>query len=106
MTCERSVNNLNQSDIICILVSDYFIASDYCFSKELAMALDRHNNNEAYLVPVIIRPTSGWHSLEFGKIKAVPKDGKAINEWNNPDSAWKDVTDEIRRLANVIQINK
>jgi internalin A len=47
--------NLEQADIILLLVSADFIASDYCYEKEMRRALERHENNETRVIPVIIR---------------------------------------------------
>src|SRR5262245_14882000 len=48
--------NLNSADIILLLVSVDFIASEFCWGKELTRALERHNAGEARVIPVILRP--------------------------------------------------
>ena len=36
---------LENANIILLLVSPYFIASDYCFNIEMTRAMERHNHN-------------------------------------------------------------
>jgi hypothetical protein len=38
-------------------------------------ALERHDNGEAIVVPIILRPCD-WQSAPFGRLVALPKDGK------------------------------
>lgn len=89
---------VNRADIILLLVSASFIASAYCYSREMARAMERHDSGEAHVVPIIVRDCD-WHSAPFGKLKAVPTDGKAIVSWTNFDAAYTDVAKEIRRLV-------
>lgn len=86
--------NLKRADIIVILVSSDFIASDYCYESELKLVLERHNKGEASLIPVIIRDVS-WRTAPFGKIQALPKDGKAVSTWSDRDTAWRNVAEGI-----------
>jgi hypothetical protein len=91
-------HEINRADIILLLVSASFIASAYCYSLEMARAMERHEKGEARVVPVIVRDCD-WHSAPFGKLKAVPTDGKPIVSWTNFDAAYTDVAKEIRRLV-------
>jgi hypothetical protein len=89
---------LEASDIIILLVSKYFIASDYCWSVEMKQAVERHAQGTAAVLPVILKPAD-WKTSPFGKLTALPKDGKPIIEWQNPDAAWADVAEGMRRLV-------
>ena len=42
--------NLQESDIILLLISSYFIASDYCFEYEMQYALDQHKKGNKLVV--------------------------------------------------------
>ena len=42
--------------MILLLVSADFLASDFCHEVELARALERHDRNEAHVIPIILRP--------------------------------------------------
>lgn len=90
---------LDQAGIILLLVSASFIASDYCYSREMARAMERHASGSAVVIPVILRPCL-WQSAPFGKLMAAPKDGKPVEMWPNHDEAFTDVA---RRIEEVVR---
>ena len=47
--------HLTSADIVLLLVSADFIASDYCWGEEMTKALVRHGRGEARVIPVILR---------------------------------------------------
>ncbi len=87
--------NLEAADIILLLVSADFIASDYCYAVEMRRALERHDAGEARVIPVILRPCD-WHDTPFGKLQAAPKDGKAVRSWPDLDEAFLDIVRAIK----------
>jgi hypothetical protein len=89
--------NLQAADIILLLVSADFMASDYIDGKELSRALERHDAGEARVVPVILRPAD-WESAPFGRLQAVPTDARPITTWPNRDEAWANVVKALREL--------
>jgi hypothetical protein len=91
---------LDAADIILLLVSPDFLASDYCYGVELARALERHAAGKARVIPVILRPCD-WHATPFGNLLAVPTDGRPITKWPDPDDAFLEVTKAIRGAATV-----
>lgn len=91
-------NNLNQANIILLLISPYFLASDYCYNIELTKAIKMHEEGEAFVIPIILHPCD-WQSAPFGKLKALPTDGKPISKFPNQHDAFLDITKEIRRVA-------
>jgi len=91
-------NNLATADVILLLVSPDFIASDYCYQIEMDQAMERHQTGSAQVIPVILRPCD-WHSLPFGKLAAVPKDGKPVVKYPNWDDAFLEVAQAVRRIS-------
>src|SRR5690242_17231226 len=92
------LKHLDSAQIILLLISPDFMASDYCFSVELQRAMERHERGEARVIPIILRP-SDWKSAVFGKLKVLPLDGKAITRWSNRDEAFLNVAKGIRRAV-------
>lgn len=90
-------SQLTEADIIILLVSSDFIASDYIHNVELKKAIVRHNNGEAIIIPVIIRPCD-FSNLEIGKLQALPTGGKPISKWDDKDEAWLDVLNGIKKV--------
>ena len=91
-------NNLNAAEIILLLVSADFLASRYCHDVEIAEAMKRHGEGTARVIPVILRPVD-WHTASFGKLQALPKDGKPVTSWKNRDEAFTDIARGIREVA-------
>lgn len=84
--------HLNTAQLILLLVSPDFMASNYCYSIEVQRAMERYERGEAQVIPIILRPVF-WRSSLFGKLQTLPKDGKAITRWGNRDSAFLDVAE-------------
>jgi TIR domain len=91
--------HLDAAEIILLLISPDFMASDYCHDVEMKRAMERHNNREVRVIPVILRHVDNWRSAPFAKLLAVPKDGKPIKSWTDQDEAFVDVTRQIRLAA-------
>jgi len=94
--------NLEAADIILLLVSSDFLNSDFCWNKEMTRALERHDASEAKVIPVIIRDAA-WQEAKFAKIQALPKEGKAVTLWSDRDSAWRNVAEGIKKVAEEIR---
>ncbi|HEY0173241.1 MAG TPA: tetratricopeptide repeat protein [Pyrinomonadaceae bacterium] len=90
--------HLKTADIILLLVSSDFLASDYCYATELTLAMRRHDDGEACVVPVILRPCD-WKGVPFGKLQALPKNARPVTTWPNRDEAFTDVAIGIRKAA-------
>src|SRR2546421_520659 len=83
--------------IILLLVSQYFMASDYCYGIEMMKAIKRHERGEAIVIPIILRPVH-FQGTPFGKLQALPTDAKPVTSksWANRDEAFYDVAEGIR----------
>lgn len=90
--------HLEEADIVLLLVSPDFLASSYCYDREMPRAMERHEQRDARVVPVILRPCD-WRNAPFGNLKAVPNDGKPVVNYNPLDDGLVEVVREIRRIA-------
>ncbi len=92
--------NLNKAQIILLLVSPAFLSSDYCYGVEMKRALERHESGEARVIPIILRPVH-WEDAPFGKLQALPTDGKPVTSrsWHNLDEAFFDIAQGIRKAV-------
>lgn len=98
------IRQLNTSHIILLLISSDFLASDYC-QKQMKRALERHSSEEAYVIPVILRPCN-WQDQPFSKLQPLPRDGKAVVKWTDKDDAFVDITNEIIDVIEEITIQE
>jgi hypothetical protein len=87
--------HLNSAQVVLLLVSSSFVASDYCHDVEIKRALERHEKGEARVIPVILRPAD-WHGADFGKLQALPRDARPVTSWRSRDEAFKNVAEGLR----------
>lgn len=98
--------HLNSAQIILLLISPDFMASDYCYDIELTRAMERHQSKTACVIPVILRPVD-WKGASFGKLQSLPKDAKPITSWTNQDEAFLNVAQGIRQaIEQMSQFNQ
>jgi hypothetical protein len=69
--------NFQRADLILLLVSADFVASDYCYEIEMKTALERYEKGEAKVVP--------------------------MTSWLNRDEAWTDVAEGIKKTVEEIR---
>ena len=93
---EQIFQQLNIADIVVLMVSPDFINSDYCFTREMARALQRYYEEGKIVIPIIIRHTSSWRNHVIGQIVALPKDGKPLKKWEDEDEFWGSLENGIR----------
>ncbi|MBI5260337.1 MAG: toll/interleukin-1 receptor domain-containing protein [Bradyrhizobium sp.] len=95
---------LAESEIFLALVSPDFLASNYCYEREMASALERHADGSLRVVPIILEPCD-WKSTPLANLKVLPKDGKPISTWTNENVAYLDVVTELRRITSIQTAN-
>ena len=96
-------SHLDTADIILLLVSRAFIASDYSNRVEVRHALEKHEKGEVRVIPVILRQCD-WHDEPFAKLQALPRDARPVTDWSNLDNALYDVVSGIKKV--VVELEK
>ena len=86
---------LERADIILLLASPDFLASEYCYGVEMVRAMERHREGSARVIPVILRPCE-WHHAPFGTLLAAPVDGRPVTKFANLDDAFLQITQAVR----------
>jgi Flp pilus assembly protein TadD len=102
---EQEINqHLNSAQIILLLVSPDFMDSDYCYSIEMKRAIERHERGEALVIPVILRHVY-WQGAPFGRLQALPKDGKPVMSahWHNLDEAFLNIVEGISGVLPLVK---
>jgi tetratricopeptide (TPR) repeat protein len=93
---EKEINyRLNNAAIILLLISPDFI-SEYAHSKEIMHVLERHEKGEVLVIPILIHDTY-LDNLPFSKLQCLPRNAKAIINWQDQDEAFFEVAIEIRK---------
>ena len=94
---------LEEADVVVLLVSSDFLASDYCNDVELSRALERNANGNCRVVPVIVRDVN-WKLSRFSNLQALPTDGRPIMNWpkKDRDTAWRIVAEGLERVIKTL----
>jgi hypothetical protein len=74
--------------------SVYLIQTIY--DIETKRALDRHDNGEAKVIPILLRPVD-WEGAPFTRLQGLPIDLRPVTTWTNKDEAFKNIAQDIRR---------
>lgn len=90
--------HLYSSQVILLLISSDFIASDYCYGDEMHTSMKLHYSHKAIVIPIMIRAVDDWQSTPFGKLEVLPKNAKPITLWSNLDEAFSNVVKGIREM--------
>ncbi len=94
--------NLNTADIILLLISDYFLNSDYCWGVEMRKALERHQTGKAHVIPILLNPVD-CEGTPIDDLQMLPTDRKPITKWPDRHEAFLDIVQGIRRAVKVSQ---
>ena len=90
--------NLEEADIVLLLVSADFMASQYCTGIEMKRALERQEDGSAHVVPILIRACD-LQGAPFAGLQWLPTGSKPVKKWSDRDEAWTDVAKGIRRVV-------
>jgi hypothetical protein len=90
------------SEIILLLVSAAYLASDFCYSIEMEHAMERYRQGEARVIPILLSPCD-WRDAPFGHLLALPKHFKPISDWANREEVFTHVIKEISQVVDEIQ---
>ncbi|MDT4897769.1 MAG: internalin [Acidobacteriota bacterium] len=101
---EKIDEYIDRADIILLLISSDFIASDYSYGVEMTRALERDKQGEARVIPVIVRDVS-LKGAPFARLQYLPEDGRAVSKWEDKDSAWRNVSEGIEKVVTEVRQN-
>ena len=94
--------HLESADIILLLVSANFLDSDYCYDTEMTRAMERHAQGEARVIPVILS-SCRWYRAPFGRLQALPKEARPIENWERAADAYTNVVEGIESAIEEIK---
>ncbi len=89
--------HLDTAQIILLLISPAFMNSDYCYSKEMQRAIDRHERGEARVIPVVLRSVL-WQEEPLNKLQL---DEAFLDVVKGIQKAVKELIDSREQLSPV-----
>src|SRR5258706_12582677 len=94
--------NLNTAQIILLLLSADFLASEHC-DDVIMRALQRRKKDHIRVIPILLRPVD-WEMLPMSELQVLPTNGKPVTSWRNRDDAYLLIAKEIRKVI-LAQLN-
>lgn len=88
---------LATADLVLLLVSPDFLASDYIWQHEISKAMERHERREATVIPVFLKPCD-WHEMPFAKVQGLPRNARPVTQFANQDEAFLEIVQGIKRV--------
>ena len=92
------LTQLEKSDVVLLLISPHFLASAYCIEVELAKAIERHNEAQCIVIPVILAESMIDSNLSFAKLMRVPEDGKPIQKFRPQNNGYVNAVLKIKQM--------
>ncbi len=93
--------NLLGSNLVLLLTSPDFLASDYCYSNEMQKALEMRRQGLVWVIPIILEHCD-WKNTPLKDLLACPQDGKPVSDYPNPNKAYNEIVQDIRRVIDEI----
>lgn len=104
-TDEQIRQQLDQANLILLLVSSDFLASDKLYNEQLRQALQRSGEGKAYIIPILVRPCA-WEGAVFAKSKFIlPRKQNPIAAWDDKDAACRSIVLELEKYLPIIVEN-
>lgn len=98
-------NQMLKADIILLLISPDFLASENCY-KELNEAISLHEKGKLKVIPIILRECL-WEYTPFAKLQVLPDDGVPVSSKDkDPDSSYSKITKAIIKIADELTLDK
>ena len=90
--------HLRSAQVVLLLISDDFLDSDYCYGVEMKLALKRHTDKQAVVVPIMLRPVD-WAAAPFTHLPVLPSDGRPVTSSPDRDQVFGEIAVAVRDLA-------
>ena len=98
-------NNIENADIICLMISSNFLASNACL-KEKDRALKLKERKGIRLIPIILSPCAWTTHKELSELLAIPTDGKAVTSFSDKNEGWLDAVNWIIKVCQSVNTIK
>lgn len=94
----KVVQALKESQIVLLLISSDYLASNYCYDIEMMEAMSLRETSGVEVIPVLLRPVD-LTGTPFDGLKSLPEDRKAVSLFQNSDEAYESIAKGIRQVA-------
>lgn len=101
---EAAKTNIQEADIVLLLVSASFIASEHIWKSEVEKAMSRRSEG-VIIVPVALKPVD-WGGLPFAGLQGLPRSQKPVTTYNDLDLGLLEVARGVREVVEYVREQK
>lgn len=97
--------HLDAAQLILLLVSPDFMASDLTYDYQMGRAMERRRcEKDVHITPILLRDV-GIEATPIAELQALPRDRKSIAMRSEAerDKAWTEIATDIRKIAESLQ---
>ncbi len=94
---DEITRRLNIADMVLLLISSTFLASEDYSALESSQALVNHNEGKTSVVPIIISSTN-YEGTSFEHLQFLPKDGRTIKQWPDKEEAFLSIGKDLEAI--------
>ncbi|MEZ4883387.1 MAG: TIR domain-containing protein [Chitinophagales bacterium] len=94
----KIINELTNADIILLLLSSDFFASDFCYETQLIKALELHKEESVRVIPILARDCA-WNLTPLKNIAPIPKNNISIKSSDNEDKSYTEIAYELEKVV-------
>ncbi|HSN97847.1 MAG TPA: TIR domain-containing protein, partial [Candidatus Nanopelagicales bacterium] len=91
-------SHVSTAQLILLLVSAPFFASDDCHDLEMARALQRWQRGEVQVVPILLSQCL-WETSQLRRLQPLPDNRVPVTSWPSRAEAWANVARGIHRIV-------
>lgn len=92
-------SHMNTASIILVLLSSELFLSDYCYSREMQRACERHTAQEASLILLLLHPVD-WQGTPFAQLRLLSLPVSSAARWSPQE---EDFSSLVYRIDAAIQ---
>ncbi len=103
----ESVNHaLEQAELIILLVSSDFLASDYLMEDKLPKMERRRMKGELEIIPILLKECLWKSDQVLEQLQPLPRGITSISAASDKDKTWNDIAKEIEQKVQTIKVLK
>ncbi|MEQ8705095.1 MAG: TIR domain-containing protein [Phaeodactylibacter sp.] len=101
---QEAKNKIEDADIVLLLVSASFIASEHIWKSAVEKAMARRAEG-VIVVPVALKPVDG-EGLPFAGLQGLPRSGKPVTSYDDLDLGLLEVAKGVREVVEYVRQQK
>jgi hypothetical protein len=114
---QEIANHIDSAQIILLLMSPSFLASDQLYDDEMTRAIKRQESGDAVrVIRITVRHIDSGNPDDLDspdktplqklqKLQGLPRNGRPIEAWRSTDEAWAMIAQEIRQVCKNLRDN-